>query len=73
MLPGMDGFTVLQRARGRIGAAILILTANDSMSEIVRRLDLGADDSLTKPFCSRFFWRGCAQSAEEVPFPSLAC
>jgi two-component system copper resistance phosphate regulon response regulator CusR len=51
MLPGMDGFTVLSRARAAGSAVpILILTAKDSMSDVVRGLDLGADDYLTKPF-----------------------
>jgi DNA-binding response OmpR family regulator len=45
VLPGMDGFTVLQRARaGGSALPILILTANDAISEIGHGLDLGADD-----------------------------
>ena len=50
-LPGMDGFEVLRRARGR-GARlpILILTAKDAVNDRVRGLDLGADDYMTKPF-----------------------
>jgi DNA-binding response OmpR family regulator len=51
MLPGMDGFTVLRKARAEGSAVpILILTAKDAMPDIVRGLDLGADDYLTKPF-----------------------
>lgn len=50
-LPGMDGFEVLRRARGR-GARlpILILTARDAVNDRVRGLDLGADDYMAKPF-----------------------
>lgn len=51
MLPIMDGFTVLQKVRtSEHRVPILILTARDSMADIIRGLDLGADDYLTKPF-----------------------
>jgi DNA-binding response OmpR family regulator len=51
MLPGIDGWEVARRLR-RIGnrTPILMLTARDSVQDIVRGLDLGADDYLTKPF-----------------------
>ena len=51
MLPGIDGFTILRHARSLKNAVpILMLTAKDSMADIVHGLDLGADDYLTKPF-----------------------
>lgn len=51
MLPGIDGFSILEHARKQKRAVpILMLTAKDSMMDIVRGLDLGADDYLTKPF-----------------------
>ena len=51
MLPGMDGVTVARRLRGnKIDTPILMLTARDTSSDIVRGLDSGADDYLTKPF-----------------------
>ena len=51
MLPVMDGFTILRRARiSEHRVPILILSARDSMADVVRGLDLGADDYLTKPF-----------------------
>jgi DNA-binding response OmpR family regulator len=51
MLPGLDGFSVARRLRaGGIQTPILMLTARDSAQEIVRGLDVGADDYLTKPF-----------------------
>ena len=51
MLPGMDGLHVARRLRAS-GARvpILMLTARDSVPDIVRGLDVGADDYLTKPF-----------------------
>jgi DNA-binding response OmpR family regulator len=51
MLPFMDGFTVLKTLRAeRCHTPTIIVTARDAMSDIVRGLDLGADDYLTKPF-----------------------
>ena len=51
MLPGLDGLSVARRLRsGGVRAPILMLTARDSVSDIVRGLDVGADDYLTKPF-----------------------
>jgi two-component system copper resistance phosphate regulon response regulator CusR len=51
MLPGVDGFSILRHARtAKRSVPILVLTARDSMLDIVRGLDLGADDYLTKPF-----------------------
>ena len=51
MLPGMDGFDVAREIRrARISRPILFLTARDSEVDIVRGLELGGDDYLTKPF-----------------------
>jgi two-component system copper resistance phosphate regulon response regulator CusR len=51
MLPGRDGFSILQHTRkAKVAVPILMLTARDSMSDVVRGLDLGADDYLAKPF-----------------------
>ena len=51
MLPGIDGLSVVRRLRaGGVRTPILLLTARDSAQDIVRGLDVGADDYLTKPF-----------------------
>ena len=51
MLPGLDGLSVARRLRnGGIQTPILMLTARDGVPDIVRGLDTGADDYLTKPF-----------------------
>lgn len=51
VLPGDDGFEVARRLRGRGDRTpILMLTALDAREDVVRGLDLGADDYLTKPF-----------------------
>jgi two-component system copper resistance phosphate regulon response regulator CusR len=51
LLPGMDGWTVARKLREQaIQTPILMLTARDAPAEIVKGLDSGADDYLTKPF-----------------------
>ncbi len=51
MMPYMDGLEVTRRLRREnIRTPILLLTARDAPEEIVRGLDAGADDYLTKPF-----------------------
>jgi DNA-binding response OmpR family regulator len=51
MLPEIDGLSVIRRLRSRGAAApVLLLTAKDSVEDLVRGLDSGADDYLTKPF-----------------------
>lgn len=51
MLPGMDGITVARQLReNRNQTPILMLTARDAPADIVKGLDCGADDYLTKPF-----------------------
>jgi DNA-binding response OmpR family regulator len=51
MLPGMDGFEVLQRLRAaKMETRVLILTARGEVTDRVTGLGLGADDYLAKPF-----------------------
>jgi DNA-binding response OmpR family regulator len=51
MLPRMDGLEVARRLRKNGGSTpILMLTARDAVPDIVKGLDAGADDYLTKPF-----------------------
>jgi DNA-binding response OmpR family regulator len=51
MLPRMDGMTVARRLREvRNQTPILMLTAKDTAADVIRGLDCGADDYLTKPF-----------------------
>lgn len=56
MLPGVDGFEVARRLRkSQNQTPILMLTARDSVPDIVKGLDVGADDYLTKPFSFAVF------------------
>jgi DNA-binding response OmpR family regulator len=51
MLPGMDGETILRRLRaGGFTFPILVLTARDDKDTVIRVLNQGADDYVSKPF-----------------------
>lgn len=49
-LPDTSGHDVLKELRGWYNKAILILSVQDSEADIVRALDNGATDYITKPF-----------------------
>ena len=50
MMPGTNGFEVCQRIRQVSDAPIIMLTALNHEQEMLRGLDAGADDFLSKPF-----------------------
>lgn len=51
MMPKMNGFELAKRMRLENNfTPILMLTAKDSVPDVVHGLDLGADDYMTKPF-----------------------
>jgi len=51
MMPKMNGYELAQRMRSENDATpVLMLTAKDTVPDIVRGLDYGADDYVTKPF-----------------------
>src|SRR5262245_61411738 len=51
MLPGRDGWSILERLREREQPVpVLLLTARDAVEDRVKGLQLGADDYLVKPF-----------------------
>ncbi len=50
MLPGRDGFEVLEALRGRSKTPILVLTARSDLDDRLRSFALGAVDFVTKPF-----------------------
>lgn len=56
MLPGMDGYEVLQRLRRNERTAsipIILLTARREEEERIKGFEVGADDYITKPFSAR--------------------
>lgn len=50
MLPGLDGWQLLQIIRRKWQTPVLFLTARDAIEDRVKGLELGADDYLVKPF-----------------------
>jgi DNA-binding response OmpR family regulator len=52
-LPRLDGLAVCQRIRAQGDTPIIILSVRDEEDDIVRGLELGADDYVIKPFSPR--------------------
>lgn len=53
MMPGMDGFEICRRVRklpGTQSPYLLLLTAMSAKDDVVRGIEAGANDYLTKPF-----------------------
>ena len=50
MLPGRDGFTLLEVVRRHSDAGVVMLTARDGVEDRLRGLHGGADDYVVKPF-----------------------
>lgn len=50
MLPEMDGFEITRRLQAEKTTYIMMMTARDSVMDIVAGLDRGADDYIVKPF-----------------------
>lgn len=70
MLPGIDGFTVAKRLREASNRTpILFLTARDTVADLVRGLDLGGDDYLTKPFDFEELLARLRAVARRAPIP----
>jgi two-component system response regulator MprA len=68
MLPLMDGFTVIRKLREEeIHTQTIIISARDSMRDVVYGLDAGADDYLTKPFSLEVLLAKVRAAARRVP------
>jgi len=74
MLPLLDGFEIARRLRHAGNQTpILILTARDAVPDIVKGLDLGADDYLTKPFSFEEFLARLRTVARRGSAPRPTC
>src|SRR5512136_1294607 len=80
MLPGMDGFDVLQKIREFSAVPVVMLTAKDQEVDVVKGLRLGADDYLKKPFSVHELLarveavlRRAAPSADVISRPPFVC
>ena len=52
-LPKLDGFAVCRQIRAQADTPIILLTVREDEDDIVRGLQIGADDYITKPFSPR--------------------
>lgn len=52
-LPRLDGLAVCQRIRAQAATPIIILSVRGEEDDVVRGLELGADDYIAKPFSPR--------------------
>lgn len=50
MLPGMNGWQIMEALRKKQDVPVLFLTARDHLQDRIHGLELGADDYLVKPF-----------------------
>ncbi|HFQ7329321.1 TPA: two-component system response regulator CovR [Streptococcus pyogenes] len=75
MLPEMDGFEVTRRLQTEKTTYIMMMTARDSIMDVVAGLDRGADDYIVKPFAIKellariraIFRRQDIESEKKVP------
>ena len=52
MVPGASGFELMGRVREVSDVPVIFLSANDQEENVVKALDMGADDYIVKPFSS---------------------
>lgn len=57
MLPGLDGFQVMEKIR-ETGTPVIFLTAMGDVSDRVKGLKSGAEDYIVKPFEPWSCWQG---------------
>ena len=70
MLPRMDGFSVIRKLReDRLTTQTILVSARDSMEDIICGLDAGADDYLTKPFALGLLLAKVRAAVRRVPIP----
>ena len=50
MMPGIDGFSLLEKLREDMDCPVLFLTAKTSEEDVMKGFGLGADDYIRKPF-----------------------
>lgn len=68
MLPRMDGLTVIRRLReAKLSAQTIMVSARDSMQDVVGGLDAGADDYVTKPFALDVLLAKVRAAARRMP------
>ncbi len=74
-LPGIDGYTVCQHIRTFSYVPIIMLTAQRGDKEVVKGLNAGADDYVTKPFSAEVLLARirAALRRSQATFPTPSC
>jgi two-component system, OmpR family, alkaline phosphatase synthesis response regulator PhoP len=75
MLPGVDGMTVCQRLRSEpktADIAVVMLTAKGEEADIIRGLNLGATDYITKPFSPKVLLARVRAALRRTASPAAA-
>jgi DNA-binding response OmpR family regulator len=74
MMPVVDGVEVARRLRRQgLATPILMLTARDAEQDVVRGLDAGADDYLTKPFALKVLLARLRAISRRAARPPVSC
>jgi DNA-binding response OmpR family regulator len=72
MMPDMDGWEVCRRLRELSDMPIIFLTAKDDVRDIVKGLDIGADDYIRKPYENDELVARVKAHLRRTPKPSVA-
>jgi len=72
MMPEMDGWEVCRRLRELSDVPIIFLTAKDDVRDVVRGLEMGADDYVVKPYDNDELVARIRAHLRRVPKPAIA-
>ncbi len=72
MMPKLNGYELAEKLRReRVATPMLMLTAKDTVPDLVRGLDAGADDYMTKPFAFEELLARLRAVKRRAPVPQL--
>jgi two-component system KDP operon response regulator KdpE len=72
MMPEMDGWEVCRRLRELSDVPIIFLTAKDDVRDVVKGLEMGADDYVVKPYDNDELVARIKAHLRRAPKPSIA-
>lgn len=72
MMPDMDGWEVCRRLRELSDVPIIFLTAKDDVRDVVKGLEMGADDYIAKPYDNNELVARIRVHLRRVPKPAVA-
>ena len=72
MMPDMDGWEVCRRLRELSDVPIIFLTAKDDVRDVVKGLEMGADDYIIKPYDNDELVARIRAHLRRAPKPSVA-